>query len=149
MEELEQKPQDSATFNSGLEYTKTLITFERRIAEALFSATAGANPKEFESANELIDLLWIELVEWIDKLKGETEKQIDIREKQRAAAQRIKEAVSNKSNKINTDDIELFKMRIVMLKRVINVSGLRMPKIDDNSGTPTLMRPARSNFRRF
>jgi hypothetical protein len=142
-------PNEIATFNSAAEYTKSLITLERGIAETMFNAITKNQPEQFLDASELIDLLWLELYEWIEKIKGETERQDEIRTQQRDAAKRIKEALKNKQGSINTNDVELFKLRIIMLKQVINKSGLRMPKSDDQSGTPSLMRKAQNNFRRF
>jgi len=129
--------QDKAVFNNAAEYCKSIITIERAIAEAFLK-------KDYTEANDGLDILWMELYEWF--LPEEEVEQNEIRKRQQEAYKRIMIAINNKQSSVSTSDIELFRMRTIMLKRVIHRSGLRMAKQDDESGTPSLMRKAKHNY---
>jgi len=139
MEDTEKPPAESATFNNAAEYCKSLIIIERSIAE-------NFKVRNFIGVNEDLELLWMELYEWFSK--DEEEEQNKIRNEAFESVKRINDAVKLKKNSVDTKDVEILKFRAIMLKKIIHKYGLRMYKGEDMSGTPSLMRPAKLNYRR-
>jgi len=139
MGEEEKPPKETASFNSAAEYCKSLIIIERDIAECF-------KKQMFYDANESMEILWMELTEWMDE--DETKEHAEIRTNSYDACVRLTNAKKTGKNFVDTKDIELLKYRNIMLKKIIHKYGLRMAKTDDLTGVPALMRPARMGFRR-
>jgi hypothetical protein len=133
---------DTAAFNSGFDYIKRLTAIENLIANAMMN-------DDYNIWNKGLDIFWIDLYGWIRKDKKDLEEHDTARQAQRVAADRIFTAFKNKQTSISTNDIELFKMRTMLLKDVMFKYNIRMPKVDDQGDVSILSRKPIPNYRRY
>ena len=123
---------DQGLFNAGIEYLKTLIAIERDIDLAFMS-------NDYMAINNKLDVLWMELYEWMDRPKpkhcngfdSEKEFHNNMREKQRIAHGELVKIMATGIKDIPFLLLEFYKMRYLALKTLIHDRGLRMPKKDD------------------
>ena len=113
---------NEAAFNAGIEYLRTITTYEREISMAFLR-------DDFDLINRGLDVLYMELAEWFTK--EEIEEQTTKRDGQQNAHNRYLELINKGTNTIPKEIIQSYKDRFMSLKRVIHSHSLRMPKKDD------------------
>lgn len=115
---------EQGAFNAGIEYLRTLTAIERELDQMF-------KDKYLEQINELLDILWMELAEWMDE--EELKFHQEIRKKQQQCHREIIKELQKGKTMVSFEAIETYKIRNMELKKIIHSKGLRMPRKDDAS----------------
>ena len=118
---------NESAFNAGVEYLKTLTTYEREIAQSFWR-------DDYLAVNNGLEVLYMELSEWFDK--EETKKHNTLRLEQAFAHKTYLDLTSKGKFNIPSNIIEAYKIRFMELKKVIHAHGLRMAKKEDMGEEP-------------
>jgi len=109
-------------FNAALQYLETVTSIEREIDLNLIK-------KDYDKLNDLIDVFWIELSEWMNPNEDEIHK--ELRKNQKLAHKGIREHINLGKKQIPMVHHDAFIERIIQLKRLFHSKGLRMAKKDN------------------
>lgn len=116
-----------SAFNAGIEYLRTITTYEREIGMAFFK-------DDYDTINKGLDVLYMELAEWFTK--EELTEQTNIRTKQRVAHRDFQKLRNAGKTEIPTEIIDVYKDRFMILKKVVHAHSLRMAKKEDMNEDP-------------